>query len=344
MSPAAYRRLGFCLALVLGLGTAWGAWRALARPVPVIGAEREPAARALMGRLTAGLLTLQEPDGGFTLAAPADRPKTPEPEVVRTASSALAAWALALAARLEVGPGDGGQAARARDNAVGYLLAQQARDGTGGFGRMPPNPLGAMDRGPQVTAVAVGLIALAVDDPRRHAIPIARAARALGVDATMGLRKGWMRAAPAMAIDALLAAGRTGDFGPQPRLLLPLGEERDAPDCGDYRVGEAIVRVLRGEATVGDTFPARVLKACVGGEPLAWNGEASDVVGWLMQAWLALRSPGAPGWYARVLPPLTEALGPGDVVPLGLYSDRVAQTASAIVILAWALQPQPIVP
>jgi hypothetical protein len=342
VSAAAYRRVGFGLALALGLGTAWGAWRSFARPSPVFGSEREREARALMGRLAAGLAALQEPDGGFALWT--DRPKTPDPEVVRTASSALAAWALVLAARLEVGPDEGGEAARARDRALGYLLERQAKDGTGGFGRMPVNPLGALDRGPQVTAVAAGLLALVADDPKKHALAIARAARALGVDASLGLRKGWMRAAPAMAIDALLAAGRTGDFGPHPRLLLPLGEERDAPDCGDYRVAESIVRVLRGEATRGDTFPARVLEACVAGEPLAWNGEASDLVGWLMQGWLALRAPGAPGWYARVLGPLEDARGPGDVVPTGLYSDRVAQTASAILILAWGLQPQPVVP
>jgi hypothetical protein len=195
-----------------------------------------------------------------------------------------------------------------------------------------------------VAAVAAGLLALTADGAPKHALPIARATRALTSDVAKGLRKGWMRAAPAMAIDALLAAGRTADFGPQPRRLLPLGEERDVPDCGDYRVGEAIVRVLRGEAATGDAFPARVVRACLTGEPLAWNGENTDLIGWLMQAWLALRSPGAPGWYAHVLGPLAEAAGPGDVVPTGLYSDRVAQTACAIVILAWGLEPQPVVP
>jgi hypothetical protein len=341
VSPAASRRLGFGLAVLLGLGTAWGAWRVLRRPEPgAFGEAHAPAARALLARLAAGLAEIQEIDGGFATWAEADRPSPPEPEVTRTASSALATWALGEAVAL--GADEDGTLLRARDRAVAYLLAAQGRDAAGGFGRMPLNPLQAPNRGPQVTATAAGVAALVTADPRRHAVAITKAARALGTEIRAGLWKGWMRASVAMAIDALLAAGRTGDLGPQPRTLLPKGEERDLPDCGDFRVGEAIVRVLRGEPERGDEYPERVLGACLEAEPPLWSGEATDVAAWFMQGWLAARSPRAPDWFSKVLEPLEEARGSGDLVPGGLYADRVAQTACAILVLAQGLRPQPL--
>jgi hypothetical protein len=149
-----------------------------------------------------------------------------------------------------------------------------------------------------------------------------------------------MRALVAMAIDALLKAGRTGDLGPQPHLLLPMLEAAPDPDCGDFRVAEAVVRTLRGEPARGDAFPEAVMRACLGGEPPSWNGQATDTGSWLMQAWLAARSRAAPTWFAALLTAVEEALGPQGWVPGGMYADRVAQTACAALAVIQGLDAQ----
>lgn len=346
MSPPAGRRALFAFALALGLGSAWGAWRAWRGPEPaqVDGAFADGdgnRARALLTRLVAGLAALQEADGGFAPWAPADRPSLPEPEVQRTASTALAAWALVEAARQGVRLA-GGDLAAVRDRALAHLaLRQGAPPGDGSLGRMPRNPLGAApDRRAEVTALGAAVIAWSRDDPRRDALLLTKAARMLGQEVRVGVRNGWMRALVAMAIDALLRAGRTGDLGPQPQLLLPMLDAGPDPDCGDFRVAEAMVRTLRGEPARGDAYPDAVLRACTGSEPPTWNGQASDTASWLMQAWLAARSRGAAPWFAALLTAVDEALGPQGWVPGGMYADRVAQTACAALAICQGLDAQ----
>jgi hypothetical protein len=340
VSPAAGRALRVAAAVLLALGTAWAAWRATRPPSAeeargAFAPEHAERARAALRRLLAGLAALQEADGGFALSSPEERPSLPEPEVKRTASSALAAWALVEGARVL---GDEGLAT-ARDRALGYLEKRLEPDGT--FGRHPPNPLGgAADPGPEVTALAAGLTAFARSGEGRLGLAVGQASRALAARVAAGTRDGWQRALAAMALDTVVVAGRGEAFGRDPRRALTLGKTPAEPDCGDYRLAEAIVRVVREEPAKGDLLPEAVLQACVLAEPPVWSGETSDVPAWLLKAWLASRTRQGPAWFALALPAVEEAEGPGRVVPGGIYADRVAQTAAAALTLVLGLSSQ----
>lgn len=348
MTPAAARRASLLVALALGGAAGFAAWRS-GRPAPRAAApalagsfspEDAERARRLLGSLLSGLASLQEPDGGFLLWDVSDRPSSPEPEIRRTASSALAAWALvAAAARPEAA--ERPWTLSARDRVLAYLLGRQKEVQGGGFGAMPPNPLGAVDAGPEVTALAAGALSLAGTRDPAHAVGAGQAARRLAQVATGPVRDGWMRALLAMAIDGLLASGRQADLGARGRTLLPLGNAPVEPDCGDYRLAEAIVRTLRGAPATGDLFPEQVLSVCLTAEPPAWNGQGSDLASWLMQAWLAARSRQARPWFAAVLPALEEAVRPDGLVPQSVYADRVAQTACAVLVLLEGLGSTP---
>lgn len=348
MNPRIVRRAALGLALALGVGVggaAVRAWRGSGPPAATVGfgAEAQPRARAVLARLVAGLVSLQEADGGFALYAPADRPNPPDPEVLRTASSALAAWALVEAVRLDVRL-PGADLRGARDRALDHLVQRQAPPPSdGALGRSPRNPLGAApDRGPEVTALAAATAAWARRGDVRYGVPLSRAARVLGSEVRAGLRDGWMRGLVALSVDALLSAGAGLDLGPEPRSLLPLGEARSEPDCGDFRVAEAVVRMLRGEPERGDLYPEKVVGVCAEREPPTWSGQATDLGSWLMQAWLAARSLEARPWFARLLEPLDEALGSRAFVPGGNYADRVAQTACGVLAIAQGLRPEPV--
>jgi hypothetical protein len=339
MSPGARAPLAWGVALALGALAATFALRyggrGGAQVAPCFPSEQVPAARALLARLLDGLAGLQDPDGGFALDAPEDRPSTPEPDVKRTAAAALATWALGEGVRLGVAS----ELARgAFERAQALVSGRQGADGS--LGRMPPTGLGAVDRGPEVTALAGAVLAFAPSDAPAHGLVVGRALRALAPVLGGGLRDGWQRAVVAMAIDAADRAGRAGGLGREPRLALALGETRALPDCGDYRLAEAMVRVVRREPAHGDLYPEAVLRACLTEEPLRWSGQTSDVKSWLLQAWLARHSRQAGAWFAAALEPLEAGVGPDGVVPGGIYADRVTQTAAAALVIAHGLRSQ----
>ncbi len=351
MSTGALRARALALALVLGGLAGLFAWRAGGRggeapgeaPGEVLGAapgrlsaERVSEARERLARLLEGLRSLQEADGAFALEAPADRPSLPEPEVKRAGAAGLAAWAFVDAAKLGVGLPEG---LGARDRALAYLVARQQADGS--LGRLPPGPLGIVDRGPEVTALNAALLACASSKEAAQALLVGRATRALAPLLAKGeLRDGWPRALTAMAVDAIVGAGRGEGLGREPRKALALGATREEPDCGDYRLAEAIVRSMRGETLTEDPYPEAVLSACLTRETPVWSGQTTDLRSWLLQAWLAARSPQGPAWFAAALDALEEALGPAGLVPGGIYADRVTQSACAALVICFGLRPQ----
>ncbi len=300
------------------------------------GEARATDARLRLTAALEGLASLAEPDGGFALWAAADRPSPPEPEVRRAASSALAAWAFVEA--LGSGAEAPAELLRVRERALDYLERVQKADGRGGFGLLAPNALGAPDPGPSTTALAAGALALAGRRDPARAVAAGQAARALAGVAAAGVRDGWLRALVAMALDGLIASGRQADLGARGRGLLSPGQAPANPDCGDFRLAEALVRVLGGALAAGDLFPEQVVSVCLTQEPLTWNGQGTDLASWLMQAWLAARSRQAPAWFQAALPALDEALGPDGLVPQSVYADRVAQTACAVLLLVEGLR------
>ncbi len=349
MSTGALRARALALALVLGGLAGLFAWRAGSEggggrggeaPSTALGrmpAERVPEARARLARLLEGLRSLQEADGAFALEAPSDRPSLPEPEVKRAGAAGLAAWAFVEAATLGVGLSEG---LAARDRTLAYLVSRQQADGS--LGRLPPSPLGIVDRGPEVTALNAALLACASSKEAAQALLVGRATRTLAPLLAKGeLRDGWPRALTAMAVDALVRAGRGEGLGREPRKALALGTTRADPDCGDYRLAEAIVRSMRGETLTEDPYPEAVLAACLTRETPVWSGQTTDVRSWLLQAWLAARSPQGPAWFEAALAALEEALGPAGLVPGGIYADRVTQSACAALVICLGLRPQP---
>jgi hypothetical protein len=326
------RRGPVLLALLLGLGASAAAVVDLLGPEPdrslLRGAE---AARALdlLGRAAGALVEDQRADGGFDPWP--DDPR--RPEVQRTRATALAAAALVEALRLAP-PGPSPEALRAaRDRALDHLLARQEEGG--GFGIMPIGPIGRPDRWPGVETLLAAVHAFVRAERPGDGVALDRAVRALAREAAGSLRNGWVRALGAMTVDALVRANRAGALGLAPRNLIKAEEGAVPRDCSDWRLAEAMVRLLR-DAGPGDPFPAAVLEACLA-ESLAWTHQFSDLQSWWMQAWLAARHPGGERWLRAALDPLEEAMGPEGRVPEGIYADGVIQTAGAVLVLAEAL-------
>lgn len=325
--------------LLAGLACA-AAWRyaggpgaAGARPAGFAPSQVPEAAR-LLGLVLDALAGWQDPDGGFALERPEDRPVPPPPELRRTAASAMAAWALALGQEHGLAS-ERAQGALLRARAL--LVARQQGDGT--LGQMPPNALGRVERDAEVTALCAALLACLGSQAVPDRLLVGRAGQALP-PVVGGLRDGWQRGLSALTLEALVDAGRTGGLGPDPRRLPAAGEVRREPDCGDYRLAEALVRRLRSGDGTPDPYPQAVLASCLAREPLAYGGQTSDLRSWLLQAGLVRGGPQARPWFEAALPALQEAIGPDGRVTAGLYADRVTQTACAALVLALGLSTQ----
>ena len=338
------RQLPLAAALLLGGLAAAFAWRALqggppAAPGAVERPDRERA-RRLLAQLGGGLAGLQERDGGFSLWAREERTAVGEPEVVRTAASALAAWALVEAE--SAGPERAGSALTdARGRALAYLLARQSGDERQGFGRLAPNPLGGVDRGPELTALCAGALALLRTRESAFAVPGGKAARALAAALREGPPAGWLRGVCALALDGLLALGRAGDLGRRPQELLPVTDPPPAAQCSDFRLAEALVRQLRAARGLPDAYPAEVLRTCIEDEPPLWNAQATDTRSWLLMSALAVRAAAGARWHAAALDAIEEGLTPAGLVPGSLYTDRVSMTACALLVVAQSLAGAP---
>lgn len=330
---------GLC-ALLLAAVACMAAWHAGRTQDPVhptragFAPGQVAEARALLARVLEALAGLQDPDGGFAVDRPEERPVPPPPELKRTAASALAAWALALGEE-RAAASERARAALVRARAL--LVARQQGDGT--LGQMPPNALGRVEPEAELTALCGAILAClgAQDVPEQ--VLVGRASQALP-PVLGGLRDGWQRGLAAVALEALVEAGRTGGLGPDPRRLLAGGEVRREPDCGDYRLAEALVRRLRSGDAAPDAYPAAVLGACLAREPLAYGGQTTDLRSWLLQACLARGRSEARAWFEAALPALQEAVGPDGLVTASLYADRVSQTACAALVLGLGLVTQ----
>jgi hypothetical protein len=320
---------------LLGLLVAAAAVRAVvldreAAPPPggLFGVASAARAEGVLQRLAVGLLSLQGEDGAFD-----PYPDDPgQPEIRRTASHALAAAALARAASLGFAgrvPGlvDG------RDAALRVLAERQQPGGT--FGSMPA---GVRNPWPGVDATTAAILAFAYA-PEGPSAVLQGAVGALARASAYKLRDGWTRAEAAIALDTLARVGREDLFPGPISDLVRYDPGADRVDCTDYRLAEAICRVVLGRA---DPYGPTILRACREAPP-EWTGETSDLQSWYLQAWLAARTPGGAAWFAEALPALEEAerSPPAGRIPDGWYADGVAQTACAILCLAEGLSGRP---
>jgi hypothetical protein len=345
-AAAPLARAAVLVAAALALVAALAAVRAACFPPspPVVpggwfGRERAPRAEAALDRLVRGLLSLQGEDGAFDPYA--DDPG--QPEIRRTVSHALASAALARARELGAG-------ARVPEleaglgRALDVLKARQQPGG--GFGAMPP---GVRNPWPAVDAIAGGLHALVVAGRPEDRPVLEAAAAALVRAATYKLRDGWTRALVAIAVERMRsegllpllrgvegAAGASGESGGDPVVrLVRWDPAAERLDCADYRLAEAICRLVVGR---GIGYASGVLGTCRG-HPPEWTGETSDLQSWFLQAWLAARTPGGEAWFQEALPAIEEAESspPAGRIPDGWYADGIAQTACALLCLAEGL-------
>lgn len=332
------------LALLLALASAGFAVRAVVvevEPPPrlqgLLGADRAPEARALVERLTRGLLALQRSDGGFDLGPDGGYNYQSE----RVAASALATAALAhvhgLAPTLEV-PG----VAPALARGLAYVKGQQLKTGAIGF-REPD------DVWSQVDATSAALLAFVLAGRAEDDEAVQGCAAALARFSRAGLRNGWTRALGVMVIDRIVQMEREAVFDRPWRELIDIRQLKQQPQDGrvqtsDWNVAEALSRAVLGLRKGSDPFPAQVVLACLQDDELpAWTGPSSDCQAWWMQSWLVARSgaPEAGAWFRRLLDVLTEeGLEDDDTIHGGWYANAVSQTCGAILALSEGLSSQ----
>ena len=170
----------------------------------------------------------------------------------------------------------------------------------------------------------------------------------MGRFARGGLRNGWTRSLAAITVDRVFALQKNQIFREKDGRLVRGRDPGERRDTGDWRVAEAIVRLvmLAGrDASAVDPYPGEIIAACLASPP-RWNGQSSDVQSWWMRAWLMARASDSGDWYPDLLQALRdEALLQGDrtlnLIPGGNYADTLLQTACAVFALVEGIGAQP---
>ncbi len=332
------------VAVLLALLTAAAAVRALVveieprLPVGAFGEAHGPEARAMVLRLSAGLIEQQVEDGGFELPE-RDGHLT---DMERISTSAVVVAALAQVHAL-------GEWARtpeletALHRGLSYLVSEQEE--TGPIGQLP---LAGGGQWHQVDATSAATMAFVLSARPEDAEAFGKCGEAMARFARGGLRNGWSRSLAAMTVDRVFALGQNQVFRPKDGRLVRGRDPGDRRDTGDWRVAEAIVRLvlLAGrDASAIDPYPGEIVGACLASPP-RWNGQSSDLQSWWMRAWLVARAKGSGDWFVDLLKALRdEALLQGDRVlnrvPGGNYADSLLQTASALLATIEGLGAQP---
>ena len=287
-------------------------------------------ARALAGRLTAALLSMQQEDGSFR--APGDAPRT---DVERVSASAVATAVLARAERLQVAP-DAAFLKSGVRLGTKFLSGEIAEDGA--VGRVPDTLETHVDR---VIATAASLMAFVTVGDKLSLDAARTTAPGLAALRGDGYRGGWTRALVAISVDVVWRENRQALFpaeGGRPSRLVKGREVGARRDLGDLRVAEAMVRqVLIADQSsdslgtgVIDSFPGEILALALESPPL-WEGENTDMPSWWMRAWLVSRAPEGGEWFAAMVESLeTEGLEEDGHIAGGFYSDALMQTACAL--------------
>jgi len=335
------------LALLLALASAAFAVRALQSSAwggspprvlqGVFSPEEAPAARALVERLTRGLLRLQAADGGFDLTSTEQYDYLIE----RVSASAFATAALArvrtLAPDLRV---EGLDAALGR----GLDFVKQQQGTTGAVGIEEPK-----DRWSQVDATSAAVLAFALTGRPEDEAALVGAGQALRRFARAGLRNGWTRALGLMTVAKVEDLDRSDVFDGDPRSLADVRQLKSAragpPRTTDWNVAEAISRVVLGLRKGVDPFPGRLVQAVLD-DPPEWGGQSADCQAFWMQAWLVARSGAetSPAWFADLVQAIRkEGVEADDTIHGGWYAKGVGQTAGAILSLIEGLSSQVVV-
>lgn len=314
------------VALLLALVPA-GAWIArLARGTPpttkpfLFPGEERAAFEALRDRAAKGLLSLQQPGGGFL-------PRLDAIEVDpldRAEATAMGLAGLAVASRLGSrveGLEDG--LAKARRT----LTQLQSQSGQFGVSRRPR-------RGVGVSAVACGVIGLCVVGEAGDRPYLESAGRALVAQAQMGtLPSGWVQAAAARGLAQLVESGYGAWLGDDPVSVLPSQRIELSKRVTDSHVAQALVlQIQTGLGAPPVDLPKAVLRRLLD-DPPTWTGLESDMGSWVQQAWLAARLPDGPAWFENALAELAKAPGETGVVEGDYYGYPVARTAGLLLVL-----------
>lgn len=322
--PVELAIVGVALLLALVPAGAYVARRARGTP-PTTQAYLFPAGEraafeALRDRAAKGLLSVQQPGGGFL-------PRVDAVDVDpldRAEATALGLAGLAVASRLGSrvdGLEDG--LARARRT----LTLLQSQSGQFGVSRRPR-------RGVGVSAVASGVIGLCVVGDPADAGYLEAAGRALVAQAQMGtLPSGWVQAVAARGLAQLVESGHGAWLGDDPVSVLPSHRIEMSRRVTDSHVAQALVlQIQTGMGAPAVDLPKAVLRRILE-DPPTWTGLESDMASWVQQAWLAARLPDGAAWFANALTELAKAPGESGVVEGDYYGYPVARTAGLLLVL-----------
>lgn len=314
------------LAVLLALVPAAAVVRRLTRGTPpttepfLFPADARGRVDALRDRLARGLLSLQQPGGGF----PARSDTVEVDPLDRAEATAIGFAGLVVAQRLGSrveGLADG--VTRARRT----LTQLQSQSGQFGVSRRPR-------RGVGVSAVATGVIALCLAGDRADEPYLESAAKALVFQAQMGtLPSGWVQGVAARALAQLVESGRRAWLGADPVSVLPSQAIELSRRVTDSHVAQALVLEIQTRLGAPPVdLPKAVLRRLLDAPP-TWTGLESDVGSWVLQAWLAARLPEGPGWFAGALTELEKAPAETGVIEGDYYGHPVSRTAGALLVL-----------
>lgn len=314
------------LAVLLALVPAAAYARRLARGTPpttepfLFPADARGRVDGLRDRLATGLLSLQQPGGGF----PARSDTVQVDPIDRAEATATGLAGLAVAKRLGsrvAGLDDG--VARARRT----LTQLQSQSGQFGVSRRPR-------RGVGVSAVAAGVIGLCLLADPADAAYLESAGKALVFQAQMGtLPSGWVQGVAARGLAQLVESGRRAWLGDDPVTVLPSQAIELSRRVTDSHVAQALVLELQTRLGAPPVdLPKAVLRRLLD-DPPTWTGLESDVGSWVLQAWLAARLPEGDRWFAHALDELEKAPGATGVVEGDYYGYPVSRTAGVLLVL-----------
>ncbi len=292
-------------------------------------AARIEPARVLVEQLAGGLLACQTTDGGFRPEAKLS--STFGHSLDRLAATALAAVSLE-AAKAYCHADRQAEIDRSVASAIAFLKKHQQDHGA--IGRYVETR-----RWSQVEATVGGVLALALADGNEHHDALKRAAKALVPMARQGLRNGWPRGLNAMAIEWIVRRELGDIFGVPARELVEARRVTKMPkDAGtsyrDQNMAEAISRTVLGVDRGVGAFPRQMADVLIEEKP-SWNGQATSLPTWWMEAWLVARlgREGASAWFDAMADALIEWVDKDDLIPGGWDAPPLMQTATAILAL-----------
>lgn len=302
------------------------------RAAPATRLTEAPRARAAVHRMTQALLWRQYERGDFDRGPEGATFGDGAIDAVADAAYVTMALLEVRDSAAQIGPVAGLDAGIA--SALAFLRRMQREDGA--VGTIESSALATWR---QMDATAAACLAFTLSGTVEDRDAARRAGSALFRMSKQGFRAGHSRALVALVVHRLDQLGQRANVLPQGAGRLVRGREVEAVrDAGDYRVAEAIVRlVLRGAMAV-DPYPQEILGACLATPPV-WNFPSSDMQSWWMQSWLVARAATPATWFQHLIDAIDgEALDRDGKIPGGYFAVTTAQTSAAILALLEGLR------